>query len=249
MIGDDEIWAYGLRNPWRSSFDRDTGDLYIGDVGQNAREEVDYQRSSSSGGENYGWDCEEGLDCSNAISFQCSGTSNGCTCGAAGMIDPIHEYTHSAGNLSITGGYVYRGIDVAPMDGHYFFADFGSSRIWSFRYDGVNVNDFTTRTSELPPSIDGFSIGSISSFGEDANGELYIVDRASTTTGEIFKLILESLPCPWDLTDSGGVGTADLLLLLASWGPNAGHPADFDDNGIVGTSDLLTLLANWGPCP
>ncbi|MCZ6492810.1 MAG: PQQ-dependent sugar dehydrogenase [Planctomycetota bacterium] len=103
VTGDDEIWAYGLRNPWRSSFDRETGDLYIADVGQNAREEIDYQPAASRGGENYGWDCEEGTECANSVSPDCAGTANGCSCGDPTLVNPIHEYTHSFG-FSITGG-------------------------------------------------------------------------------------------------------------------------------------------------
>jgi glucose/arabinose dehydrogenase len=248
VTGDDEIWAYGLRNHWRNSFDRETGDLYMADVGQNSREEINFQKSDSPGGENYGWDCEEGFACANSVSFQCAGTANGCTCGTGGLVDPIQEYTHALG-LSITGGYVYRGSAIPPLHGTYFYGDFVTSRTWSFVFDGENVTQFQERTSELSPSEDGFTVSSIASFGEDANGEVYIIDRCSTTCGEVFRIIATSLPCPWDLDGSGSVGTADLLDLLSAWGPNAGHPADFDGDGSVATADLLKLLSMWGPCP
>nr|MDP7290032.1 PQQ-dependent sugar dehydrogenase [Phycisphaerae bacterium] len=143
VTGDDEIWAYGLRNPWRSSFDRVTGDLYIADVGQNAREEVDFQPVASSGGENYGWRLREGT-----IATPTGGVGGNAPPGA---VDPIYEYTHGGGaaqGFSITGGYVYRG-PVADIQGHYFFADYVTDRIWSFRYDGVSLTEFTDRTAQF----------------------------------------------------------------------------------------------------
>ena len=241
VTGDDEIWAYGLRNPWRDSFDRETGDLYIGDVGQNAREEINFQAGSSTGGENYGWRCFEGNSCSSI-----SGCSTApCGCNGAGLVFPIHTYTHALG-FSLTGGYTYRGCDIPSLDGTYFFADFVSNRIWSFRYDG-SVNEFTERTSALSPSMDGFFISSIASFGEDARGEIYIVDRASTTNSEIFRIIRE----PGQIADfncDGEVGVNDFLELLANWGPcPAPCPWDLDRDGSVGVNDFLALLAAWGP--
>ena len=181
ISGDDEIWAYGLRNPWRCSFDRDRGDLWIGDVGQNAWEEIDFQPASSAGGENWGWRCYEGDH-----SYSTSGCDSSST-----MEFPIWEYSHSSG-CSVTGGNVYRGADMPGMEGVYFFADYCSSAIWSMRYDGSSVSEFTTRTSELSPSSDGYSISSISAFGEDARGEIYICDLG----GEVFKIIPETPPDP-----------------------------------------------------
>lgn len=181
ITGDDEIWAYGLRNPWRNSFDRATGDLWIGDVGQDAVEEIDFQSASSAGGENYGWRCMEGNTCTGLT---------GCTCevGCAGgpLTCPISTYTHTADGFScsITGGYVYRGCAMPDMHGIYFFADYCSNRIKSFRYDGTNITEFTDRTTELDPA-GTIAIGSISSFGEDARGEIYICDL---TGGEVFRI-------------------------------------------------------------
>jgi glucose/arabinose dehydrogenase len=185
--GDDEIWAYGLRNPWRSSFDSATGDLYIGDVGQDLREEVDYQNAASVGGENYGWRCREGNACSTAGASGCPATT-GCTCPAAqpSLTAPIHDYTHTGnpGVCTVIGGYVYRGGTFPQLGGRYFFADFCSGDIWSFRViDGVKTG-FRSFESDFSPSIDGFNIGSIQSFGEDANGELYIV-----TSSAVFKVV------------------------------------------------------------
>jgi hypothetical protein len=179
VIGDDEIWAYGLRNPWRNSFDRLTHDLYIADVGQSAVEEIDFQAASSTGGENYGWRCMEG--------DRCTGFS-GCTCNSPSLVLPIHTYTHTGQNCSITGGYVYRGCAISGLGGTYFFADYCSDKIWSFRFDGVNQTEFTDRTVELTPDIG--SISSITSFGEDAYGEIYICDQG----GEVFKIIPTDSP-------------------------------------------------------
>lgn len=175
--GDDEIWAYGVRNPWRFSFDRDTGDLWIGDVGQSQNEEVDFQPANSIGGENYGWRCMEG--------FRCTGLS-GCTCNDPGLTLPIHDYGHNP-ECSITGGYVYRQTSIPLLQGTYFFADFCSAKIWSMRFDGNNVSEFQERTAEIDPG-NGLDIRSINSFGEDADGNLYIVDR---TDGEVFRIVTD----------------------------------------------------------
>ncbi len=186
VTGDDEIWAYGLRNPWRSSFDRLTGDLYIGDVGQDLREEVDYQPASSMGGENYGWRCQEGTLCSTQSPSSCPATT-GCNCPAPtmGLIPPVHEYINGAATCAITGGYVYRGSAIGSIQGHYLLADFCSDSIWSFRIVNGVRTDFQNLTSELSPSVDGFSVANISSFGEDADGEMYICDL----NGELFKIV------------------------------------------------------------
>lgn len=173
----DEIWSLGLRNPWRYSFDMANGDLYIADVGQNAREEVDYRPGDSMGGENYGWRCMEG--------FRCTGLS-GCSCADQTLIDPIHEYTHSLG-CSITGGYVYRGEKMPDLSGVYFFADWCSRRIWSLRVVDGEATDVRDRTAELDPP--NFTISSIASFGQDQNGDVYVLDRG----GEVFKIIPRGL--------------------------------------------------------
>ncbi|HEY5656540.1 MAG TPA: PQQ-dependent sugar dehydrogenase, partial [Myxococcota bacterium] len=177
--GDDEIWAYGLRNPWRNAFDAQTGDLYIADVGQNLWEEVDFQPAASAGGENWGWRCREGAHDFNTVN-----------CAGLALLDPIYEYAHGGSpfRCSITGGEVYRGCAVPDLAGTYFFADFCSSQIWSFRVDAGAVASFLERTSEL--SVAGFSIDSITSFGRDARGELYIVDRG----GEIFRITPDGAP-------------------------------------------------------
>lgn len=197
-----EIWALGVRNPYRWSFDRLTGDLWIADVGQGAWEEVDFQPAGSAGGENYGWDTMEGNHCFEPPSG----------CDQTGLVLPIHEYSHGQG-CSITGGYVYRGAAIPELQGTYFFADYCFDTIWSLRYNGTNVTEFIDRTAELAPG-GGLTITDISGFGEDGFGELYIVDRGTTTTGEVYKL----LPEPGDISaPTRGFGSG---LELRSVAPN-----------------------------
>jgi glucose/arabinose dehydrogenase len=171
----DQIWHFGVRNPWRFSFDADTGDFWLGDVGQDAIEEIDFLPAGSSG-RNFGWRCMEG--------FSCTGLS-GCTCNAPTLTLPIHDYMHVGGNCSVTGGFVYRGDAIPDLSGTYFFADYCSQQIWSLRYDGVTVSAFTNRTAELAPG-GGFSINAVTSFGTDVHGEMYICDQ---TGGELYKII------------------------------------------------------------
>ncbi|MFZ9881521.1 MAG: PQQ-dependent sugar dehydrogenase, partial [Phycisphaerales bacterium] len=247
---DDTVWAYGLRNPWRNSFDRETGDLWIADVGQNAIEEVNFQKSSAVGGRNYGWRCMEGLSCTGLT---------GCTCNGATLTNPIKTYSHvsgTSGGFSITGGYVYRGCLLPTLQGTYFYADYVSNNVWSFRYDSTTntQTEFTLRNSQITPSLDGFTVNQIVSFGEDANGEMYIVDQGSSTDGAIFKIVPTTgdAPCappcePADLDCSGSVDAADLATLLGSWGPCSGAcPADLDGSGTVDAADLASLLGSWG---
>lgn len=176
-----DVWAKGLRNPWRFSFDRLNGNLYIGDVGQDAVEEIDFQPASSIGGENYGWDCREG----NIATPPPGNTDVGCDPNAGGYVEPIHTEAHGqSGTCSITGGYVYRGCEIPWLSGTYFYADYCGNYIRSFRFDGTSVSELTDRTAALQP-LGGGSITSIVSFGEDGNGELYIVSSAGT----IYKIV------------------------------------------------------------
>jgi glucose/arabinose dehydrogenase len=168
--GRPEIWAYGLRNPWRFSFDRENGDLWIGDVGQNAREEIDLQPATSIGGENYGWRRMEGSHCFNP--------STGCS--ESGLTLPVLEYTHAEG-CSVTGGYRYRGGRFRRMQGRYFYGDYCSGTIWS----GTQQANGTWQTR----SVVSTSL-SISAFGEDINGELYVADLVG---GAIYQLV-DALP-------------------------------------------------------
>lgn len=235
----NEIWAIGVRNPWRYSFDRGTGDLYIGDVGQSDWEEVNYQPYSAGGGENYGWRCYEG-----------SHAYNTAGCGAPGDYDfPIHEYNHSLG-CSITGGYVYRGCASDALQGTYFFGDFCSGRIWSFRYNGSLVTDFAERTAELDPPGNR-SIDMIASFGEDARGELYIIDYSD---GEIYRIVRDDGGTDCDVTigcgDVNESGTVDLLdiLFLIDYkfkdGPAPNNPdlGDVNSDGGINLLDILAMI-------
>jgi glucose/arabinose dehydrogenase len=152
--GRGEIWAYGLRNPWRISFDRSSGALYIGDVGQGSREEIDRQSAGAAGGRDYGWNVMEGTTCYRPSA-----------CPLAGDTLPIAEYTHAGGNCSITGGYVYRGTAIPSLVGHYIFGDYCTGRIWSLRPGGRSA-DITLRR-DTPYQI--------TSFGEHEDGELSFV--------------------------------------------------------------------------
>src|SRR5262245_30355391 len=167
--GLDEIWSYGLRNPWRPSFDRATGDLYIADVGESQREEVNVATAASGGGGgvNYGWNTTEGSLC-----FQ---PSAGCNMG--GLTLPILEYDHTQG-CSITGGYVHRGAAIPALRGTYFYGDFCSGFVRSFRFANGAASEQNDWAALRPT-------GGITSFGEDAAGELYIV----TAAGGVFRIV------------------------------------------------------------
>ena len=174
-----EIWAYGLRNPWRFSFDRETGDLFIGDVGQNMLEEIDRQPASSAGGENYGWSIAEGQSC----------LGGGGRCGTEDrFVAPIHQYDRRQG-VSVTGGYVYRGEAIPELRGAYLFADFGSARIWALEPRGDHWGAGRLRLREITAELEPpgpRTIRRISSFGEDAAGELYLLDHLD---GEVFRIV------------------------------------------------------------
>ena len=153
--GSPEIWAYGLRNPWRFAFDRLTGELFIGDVGQNAWEEIDYLPAGSPGGANFGWDFREG-----GHEFE------GRVPAGLEVVDPVAEYDHTQG-CSVTGGVVYRGQALPEWTGVYFFGDFCSGLVWGL----VHTSENTWTKNDL------FETGlTISSFGEDESGEIYLVD-------------------------------------------------------------------------
>ncbi len=177
-----EIWTFGLRNPWRCSIDRNTGDLWIGDVGQADREEVDFV-PAGAGGLNFGWRPREGGIQNPAYPSETPVTP------ATG---PVRDYSHQFG-VAVVSGYVYRGNAIPSLQGTYFYADFGFTNIWSLRYSNGSVGEFTDRTQELNPS-DTRPLRTISSFGEDAAGELYVCDH---NDGEIFKIVARAaLPVP-----------------------------------------------------
>jgi glucose/arabinose dehydrogenase len=167
---DGRIWAWGLRNPWRFSFDSDTGDLYIGDVGQNRWEEINFQISDSGGGLNYGWRCMEGAH----LNIE----EPPCTTAAGDLTAPIVEYSHSDG-ISVNGGYVYRGSRYPQLDGAYFYGDYGSGRVWSIRLKDRVTQTWSQPRFELDSGVN------ISSFGQDEAGEIYLVDYSGGTIRRI----------------------------------------------------------------
>ncbi len=148
-----EVWAYGLRNPWRFSFDKQTNDLYIADVGQNVYEEIDFQPAGSSGGQNYGWNLYEGFE-----PYKGNADSSGLTA-------PIFAYSHDLG-CSVTGGYVYRGQQVPALNGAYLYSDYCTGHIWALQRDASNK---WVNTLLLDSGLN------VSSFGQDAHGELYVI--------------------------------------------------------------------------
>ena len=165
-----EVWSYGLRNPWRFSFDRATGDLYIADVGQSLREEINVSPVAEGAGRgvNYGWSVMEGSAC-----------LGGSGCDRSGLALPTLEYGHREG-CSVTGGYVYRGSAIPTLQGHYFYGDFCGGWVRSFRYAEGEVMDRTSWPSLSPG-------GAIVSFGEDAAGELYVL----VAEGRVLKIVPE----------------------------------------------------------
>lgn len=203
-----EIWAYGLRNPWRFSFDRLTGDLWIGDVGQNAWEEIDYQPASSSGGENYGWRCYEGEHAYN---------TGGCP-DTVVMVFPVAEYSNSSQQgCSVTGGIVYRGCDFPGLYGRYLFTDYCSGKVWSVVPNSSGGWEMT--------QLADLDNGQFSSFGENAEGELFlaalgkgIIYRVTSTASYSF---LQTTPATCKGADDGAIsfeipGKGDEPL-SASW--------------------------------
>jgi glucose/arabinose dehydrogenase len=158
-----EIWAFGLRNPWRYSFDRVTGDLWIGDVGQSAWEEIDVQPAASRGGENYGWNAMEGTH------------PFGSDEPPAGAIAPVFEYGHGAGGCGVIGGYVYRGTAIPALDGAYLYSDLCLGTL-----EALRLVDGEVRRDDL-----GLTVQAVSSFGEGLDGELYVLSLA----GGVYRLV------------------------------------------------------------
>jgi glucose/arabinose dehydrogenase len=187
-----EIFATGLRNPFRNSFDRLNGNLYIGDVGQNTREEVDFIAGGSPGGQNFGWRLREGRIAQPGANGGPPPPNN---------TEPIYDYTRDNGDQTVIGGFVYRGGDILDagqsLDGTYIFGDFVSGRIFSFRYDGVlgiPTNGAQNRSVETNSQavLGGFSLGA---FGEDNLGRLYVLDLG----GQIYRITGAPIPEPGTL--------------------------------------------------
>jgi glucose/arabinose dehydrogenase len=170
--GAAQVWSLGLRNPWRFSFDRQTGDLYIADVGQNTREEINVATGTNPGrGTNFGWRLMEGFLCFNTLS----------NCDPGGLTLPAIDYPHTGGACSVTGGYVYRGAAIASLQGTYFYADFCAGFVRTFRFSNGLVLD-PAEWPRLSPTG-----GRVTSFGEDSAGELYLMNQG----GGLWKIVAD----------------------------------------------------------
>jgi glucose/arabinose dehydrogenase len=207
----DEIWALGLRNPWRFSFDRLTGDLFIADVGQNDWEELNVQSASSTGGENYGWRLMEGNHCFNPPT----------NCNDGTLTMPVLEYNHSLG-CSITGGFRYRGTEIQQLHGTYLYGDYCSGRIW-----GAKNDDSTVWSTEelLNTNL------SISAFGEDESGEIYLA-HYSSVKGAVYRISVVN-PVP-DIDVNGSDGSVTItptdtlsVTIALDPGSHVGENADW----------------------
>ena len=251
---DDEIFINGVRNPWRPSFDRATGDLWIADVGQDVREEINFIPFGTGGGRNMGWRCTEG--------FRNTGLS-GCTFGDPAHTPPILDYGHTTVvgptnilGCSITGGYVYRGASIPCFQGHYIFADYCSGDIWSFmRLPNGTIANLVDRSAELDPP-GSQTIQNVTSFGEDAAGELYIVDQ---TGGEVFRVFAGPVGAP-DCNNNGIIDNCEIAAGLTPDTNNDGVPdvcqpttcdsIDFNnDTSLFDPQDIDAFLSVYGEGP
>jgi glucose/arabinose dehydrogenase len=253
--GDDEIWAYGLRNPYRAGFDRATGDLWIGDVGQDFREEVNFQPGSSPGGENYGWRLREGL-----IATPTGGVGGP---KPPGNVDPVYDYLLErwpndgpfTGN-TVIGGLVYRGPD-PELQGTYFFADAGTillpstNKFWTMDADAVRQNpDALPAVTDIKPllipdvGVPDYPL----SFGEDAVGNLYIVYGVSNN---VYRVVTDALT-PGDFDADADVDENDLAAWTASFGMTNNvltANGDADGDADVDGADFLAWQRNLGWSP
>jgi len=250
VSGAPEVWLYGLRNPWRDSFDSQTGNLMIGDVGQDTREEIDVQKASNpGGGENYGWRLREGT-----IATPTGGVGGPKPPGA---VDPILDYPHvpttqePIAGQAVIGGYVYHGSGVPSLDGKYVFGDLlgpensttnpnNLGRIFTLTYNGTTASNFTDITSQLFTGT-GFTLVNPHSFGVDSSGELYIVDGAA---GAIYKIVNATVP--GDANHDGVVNAQDISLIASNWLTTGSNmPADVNHDGIVNAQDIELVASHW----
>ena len=269
--GDDEILHYGLRNPWRCSLDRATGDLWIADVGQAQREEINRIPAGVTG-VNLGWRCMEGT--------LCTGLS-GCACNGPDLMLPVFEYPHTSERIetlqrcAINGGHVYRGCAIPWLRGTYFFADYCSQQIWSFRLVNGVVTEYRDRTDELdPPGPQTIAIPS--AFGTDNRGEVYVCDLNG---GKIVKIVdpagmidcngnlradscdidigtsldansngipdeCEAPPCPAAFNEDGGVDGGDVEAFYLAW-ESAAESADVNQDGGIDGADVEFFFIAW----
>ncbi len=206
--GAPEVFAWGLRHPFRNSFDRDTGDLYIGDVGSQYYEEVNFL-PAGNGGQNFGWRPREGFFDNPAFPDPTP----------PGAIDPIYAYPRGVTG-AVIGGYVYRGDEIPWLDGTYFLNDYETTTLTSFRYDGNQVTEVVDRTAELDSPL---GYGGIASFAEDAAGELYILNYAGG--GALYKIVAAPPEDYGDFNADGTVDAADYPAWRANDGTQAGYDA------------------------
>lgn len=232
-----ELWAYGLRNPWRCSFDRQTGDFWIADVGQGSREEVNVELAGVTGGRFYGWKCREGTLNVNTGNAACQGT-------LPPSIDPLLEYKHSgavlpplnANGCSITGGYVYRGCTIPSLQGRYLLGDYCNG--W------IKAWDRTTNTSV---NVVNVATLNLTSFGEDNDGEIYICLRGTGANGSIVKLVPTGSIA--DCNNNGHADCSDIALGRSADANSDGIPdecqcfADFNGDTTVDFFDYLDFVA------
>lgn len=218
----EEIYAYGLRNPWRFSFDPATNWLWAADVGQNNYEEIDIIQS----GRNYGWNVTEGLHCFKPR----------LDCDSKGLELPIWEYDHSLG-ASITGGFVYRGKNVPELRGAYIYTDFVSGRLWALRYDGRNPAD---NRELLKTDL------SIASFGIDPNHELYIC----AFDGKIYRLKPTVFATPWDVNQDNIIDIFDLVIVASQFGQHGINlKSDINGDETVDIFDLALVGGHFSELP
>ncbi len=220
----DEAWAIGLRNPWRFSFDRTTGDLWLADVGQSEREEIDLEAADTAGGRNYGWKPMEGSLCfgTNACPVETP------VCGGPELTLPVLEYSHDDG-CSVTGGYVYRGEDFPTLTGRYFFGDFCTGRIWAAAPGGA---DFEVR-------LLGDSASQLVTFGQDRRGELYL----GTLSGQLLRLArgegvgtFQGSNARFALRNGPASGPVDRTFQLGSGGGRFAVAGDWNGDGRSGVA-------------
>ena len=236
----DEIWALGVRNPWRFSFDRLTGDLWMADVGQDNWEEINLELADDPGGNNWGWRCKEGTHVYN--------TTGNCPANLNTLDDPIYEYSHSDG-CSISGGYVYRGSPNSAYFGQYLFADYcAPNALRTLTWNGSTW----ARTDHTLTAPGGLALSRPTSFGEDAIGNLYMVDDNNigvANSGEVYLLQLRPTACVsgnYDVNGDGAHDIRDVQLAASDW-QRADFVPDYDVNcsGAVDILDVQLVAAAW----
>lgn len=238
VTGVDEIYAYGLRNPFRFSFDQSTGALWLADAGQNHIEEVDVVNK----GDNLGWPVKEGT-----FLFDMNGGSPGFVFAnspgvPADMVDPVAQYDHDEG-IVVVGGFIYRGVHIPPLQGRYVFAEFAQS----FSSDGRLFYLDDTNTIVEFNLVNKTALNrSVLGFGQGNDGEIYIMTNNTGTpfgdTGAVLKITTKR----GDLNADGGVDVSDLKLLLANWNTNSAGANLAGPNDVINVADLFTLLASIG---